>query len=95
MTLHCGRTACRCTHTEGCEKGFIHVRYVSRKWIKTKTGNKEIEKWYDGVVFCKVCDPERAHIQETSRSTEELTERLRARSNNKSNTYEESKTRTL
>ena len=96
---HCGRISCRCTHSEGCVKGFIETNYVTKKYIDTPVGQRLIETKYDGVVFCAVCDPERAHIQNTSRSSEEMTERLRARSNAKSSDNyqreEASKTRTL
>ena len=60
---------------------------------------QKIEQWYDGVQFCPVCDPERAHIQATSQSSEEMADRLRNRSQFKaSENYERqeaSKTRTL
>lgn len=97
--MHCGRINCRCTHTEGCEKGFISVRYLDRT---EKIRNNEkviIETWYDGVYFCNVCDPERAHIQQTSTSSEEMAHRLRERSKYKhAENYEQqevAKTRTL
>lgn len=58
-----------------------------------------IETWYDGVRFCPICDPERAHIQDTSTSSEELAERLRNRSSlRSSDNYdreEATRTRTL
>lgn len=97
--MHCGRINCVCTHTEGCVKGFIHTRYVDRKELIRNGEKKVVETWYDGVLFCPTCDPERAHIQNTSRSSEEMTQRLRERSSLKSSDYydkeEASKTRTL
>lgn len=96
---HCGKTNCRCTHTDGCVKGFIETNYYTRRYIDTPNGQKLVETKYDGVIFCGTCDPERAHIQSTSRSSEEMTERLRARSHTKSSENyqreEASKTRTL
>lgn len=96
---HCGRINCICTHTDGCIKGFIHGRYEDRKEIKTSTGLKTVRTFYDGVLFCPTCDPERAHIQNTSRSSEEMAQRLRERSRYKAeenyNNNEASKTRTL
>ena len=97
--MHCGRINCRCTHTEGCEKGFIHTRYVDRK-EKIRKGEKQVvETWYDGVLFCSVCDPERSQIQRTSTSSEEMAQRLRERSKYKhAENYEQKeleKTRTL
>jgi hypothetical protein len=96
---HCGKMNCRCTHTDGCVKGFIEKDYVIKKFFDTPTGQRVVETKYEGVVFCSTCDPERAHIQNTSRSSEEMTERLRARSHSKSSENyqreESSKTRTL
>ena len=99
MNTRCNRTNCICTHTDGCDKGFIFVRYKHIE--KRMREGKEIliETWYDGVRFCPVCDPERAHIQATSISSEELAERLNNRSHFKySENYEKqemNKTRTL
>jgi hypothetical protein len=97
--MHCGKVNCICTHNNGCEKGFIHTRYSDKRYINTPDGQKVVETWYDGVLFCPTCDPERAYIQKTSRSSEEMTQRLRERSSLKSNDYydkeEASKTRTL
>lgn len=96
---HCRRPNCRCTHTDGCERGFISVIYVDEKVRYVNGEKKTVRTQYDGVEFCEVCDPERAYIQKTSKSSEELAERLRARSSYKSaENYERteaSKTRTL
>ena len=80
---HCGRAGCRCTHTENCERGWIFITYKSKD--KKRINGKEIvvEKEYEGVQFCPVCDPERAYIQSTSQSTTEMHQRLRERSNYK------------
>lgn len=96
---HCGRLNCRCTHTEGCERGFVHIRYLDEE-IKTRKGEKiVVERWYDGVQFCSVCNAERAHIQQTSMSTQEIGQRLRGLSSYKNTeNYEKQeagKTRTL
>lgn len=96
---HCGGLNCRCTHTEGCERGFIHVRYLDEE-IKTRKGERiVVERWYDGVQFCSVCYADRAHIQQTSMSTQEMGQRLRERSSYKNTeNYEKQeagKTRTL
>ena len=97
--MHCGKVNCICTHKDGCVKGFIHTRYADKRYINTPDGQKVVETWYDGVLFCPTCDPERAHIQKTSRSSEELNQRLQERSSLKSNDHydkeEASKTRTL
>lgn len=97
--MKCERTNCICTHTEGCEKGFIFTRYKDVKEIVREGEKKTIETWYDGVLFCPTCYPERAFIQRTSQSSEEMSHRLRERSSLKSTENyeksEESKTRTL
>jgi hypothetical protein len=99
MDTHCLRNACKCKHVD-CVKGFIHTTYVSTKEIKTREGEvKTIETEYDGVLFCPTCDPERASIQRTSASPEEMRERLANRSPLKAKDNfekeEASKTRTL
>ena len=98
MDTSCNRTNCMCPHTE-CVKGFIEIRYkhVEKKLYK----GQEIttETWYEGVKFCEVCDPERAHIQQTARSTQEMVEKLTSRTPIKqAENYKkeiENKTRTL
>ena len=99
MDNHCMRNACPCKHVE-CVKGFIHTTYVSTKETRTKEGEiKTIEIEYEGVLFCPTCDPERASIQRTSASPEEMRERLANRSQFKAienfEKEEASKTRTL
>lgn len=96
---HCGRLNCRCTHTEGCERGFISLRYADYQEKIVKGEKIEVVTWYNGVQFCSVCEPERAHIQNTSITSEELGQRLRERSKYKhAENYENKeseKTRTL
>lgn len=96
---HCGRLNCQCTHTEGCERGYIWVRYRDVRTVNSSEGKKEVVTWYDGVHFCKICDPDRAYLQSISRTSDELQQRLRERSNHKqAENYEKqeaSKTRTL
>jgi hypothetical protein len=99
MDTRCNKVNCICTHTDGCEKGFIWVRYKHTE-KKMRLGKQIlIETWYDGVRFCPICDPERAHIQDTSTTSEELAERLRNRSSlRSSDNYdreEATRTRTL
>jgi len=82
-----------------CDNGYVWVRYKNS--IKTTFKGEEFikETWYDGIRFCPVCDPERAHIQNTSTSSEELGQRLRELSHYKSaenyDKQEASKTRIL
>jgi hypothetical protein len=97
---HCGKTGCFCTHTEPCEYGFIWVEYYEDKKTITKEGNtKVVSERFEGVNFCPTCDPERAGIQKSSRTRQELFERLQSRSKfTKTKAYEEeerSKTRAL
>ena len=95
----CNRLDCRCTHTDGCERGYIYLKYLDRQEKMFNGEVRIVEKWYDGVRFCQVGDTERAHIQATSTSSEELGQRLRNRSQFKHaenyETQEASKTRTL
>lgn len=99
MNNRCTKLNCYCTHTDGCERGYIFVRYKHTE--KRIREGKEIlkETWYDGVRFCPICDPERAHIQNTSTTSEEFAERLRNRSTLKSSANydkeEATRTRTL
>ena len=97
--MHCGKLSCICTHDNGCEKGFIWTRYPDRKEVIRNGEKKVVETWYEGVLFCPTCDPERAYIQKTSRTSEEMAQRLTERSKYKQEeTYknnETSKTRTL
>lgn len=99
MDIRCNKVNCNCTHSDGCEKGYIFVKYKHTE--KRMRENKEIliETWYDGVRFCPICDSERAHIQATSTSSEELAERLNNRSSLKSSDNydkeEATRTRTL
>jgi len=67
-----------------CDNGYVWVRYKNS--IKTTFKGEEFinETWYDGIRFCPVCDPERAHIQNTSTTSEELGQRLRELSHYKS-----------
>jgi uncharacterized Zn finger protein (UPF0148 family) len=99
MDTRCNKLNCFCTHTDGCEKGFIWVRYKHTEKRMREGKQILIETWYDGVRFCPICDPERAHIQDTSTSSEELAERLRNRSSlRSSDNYdreEATRTRTL
>ncbi len=99
MDTHCMRNACKCKHVD-CVKGFINTTYVTTKKTRTREGKEvttEIE--YEGVLFCPTCDPERASIQRTSASPEEMRERLANRSQYKAvenfEKEEASKTRTL
>jgi guanylate kinase len=99
MDNNCVRNVCPCKHID-CVKGFIHTTYVSTKETRTKEGEvKTIETEYEGVLFCSTCYPERASIQSTSASSEEMRERLSNRSQFKAKENfekeEASKTRTL
>ena len=83
-----------------CVNGFISLEYKSVTTKKTREGNViNIENVYDGVAFCPTCEPERAQIQQSSKSNEEYWQRLRTRSQYKvAENYdlnEASKTRTL
>jgi guanylate kinase len=80
MALACKREGCKCSHTD-CDNGYIFTTYVTKTERKARNGEKiVVENEYEGVLFCPDCDPERAHIQSTSSSTEEMARRLNERS---------------
>ena len=100
MSGKCAKTNCICTHTDPCEYGYIWTRYKEITPSKLRNGlTIENESWYDVVSFCPTCDPERAHIQNTSTSSDQMQERLKARSQfNVAENYdktEQGRTRTL
>lgn len=78
--FHCGKPSCICTHTDGCDKGWINVQY----WVDS-SGNicsefDNIDKTqHEGAVPCENCDYEKWHIWKSSTTSEEYHERLRAR----------------
>ena len=80
MALACKNPECRCEHID-CDNGYIFTTYVSKTENKARNGEKiVVETEYEGVLFCPDCDPERAHIQSTSSSSEEMARRLNERS---------------
>jgi len=85
---HCGNASCECTHTHGCEKGWVYGKHLDEKFVE-----------YEAVSPCPNCDPDRYEIFHTSKSRHELFERLRARgTHTRRKAYEDndrSKTRTL
>ena len=101
LDMHCGRAGCLCTHTHGCECGWIWTEYVDEKIIKrNNSGARDvIRQTYQGVYPCPVCDPERHSLYLNSKSHEEYTEALRNRGTfKKKKAYEDnerSETRTL
>lgn len=100
MVYHCGQTNCDCTHTQGCEFGWIFGKETDRRVTRTKDGEtKVIETTYEVAYPCSNCQPEKARIFATARNRQELQEMLRSRSNhNRLKTFEESeerKTKTL
>ena len=98
--IPCHRANCLCKHEEPCAAGWVTFRY---KKVEERIGRDGIrftnETWYDGARPCPTCDPERAHIFDTSATQAELQERLKARSNlnrtAQQENYEASRTRTL
>ena len=76
MALACKREGCKCSHTD-CDNGYIFTTYVTKTENKARNGEKiVVETEYEGVLFCPQCDPQRAHIQSTSSSSEEMARRL-------------------
>lgn len=100
MGIPCNRVGCICTHTDGCEAGWIAIEYwVDARGVACSEFAKIPKQKYEGVIPCKNCDPERWIIWNTSRNSREYHERLIARStHNRTKAYEseeQSKTRTL
>jgi guanylate kinase len=80
MALACNREGCLCEHTD-CDNGYIFTTYVTKTERKARNGEEiVVETEYEGVLFCPQCDPQRAHIQSTSSSSEEMARRLNERS---------------
>ena len=98
---HCGKTGCICTHTHGCERGWIWIDYVDETIVKrNNSGARDaIRRKYQGVYPCPSCDPIRHELYISSKSTEEYLEKLRNRGNFKRqqayDDNERSQTRTL
>jgi hypothetical protein len=100
MGMPCGRTGCICTHTEECDHGWIWVTYwVDARGHRCSEFDNIKKRKYEGVVPCRNCDPERWQLWNTSTSSKEYGEKLRARSqSNRTKAYEDeerSRTRTL
>jgi hypothetical protein len=97
---HCGNSGCICTHTQGCERGWVYGKYNDDKVVKLPNGvNSTVTETFEGVSPCPICDPDRYEIFLTSKSRLELFERLRKRGTHQRakayNEEENSKTRTL
>ena len=97
---HCGVTGCICTHTQGCERGWIYGKYNEDKVVKLPNGvHSTVTETFEGVSPCPICDPDCYEIFLTSKSRLELFERLRKRGTHQRakayNEEENSKTRTL
>jgi hypothetical protein len=97
---HCGNSGCICTHTQGCERGWIFGKYTEDKVVKLSNGiHSTVTETFEGVSPCPICDPDRYEIFLTSKNRQELFERLRKRGTHQRakayNEEENSKTRTL
>jgi len=101
MGVPCEKPSCICTHTDGCNAGWIDVDYwVDSKYkVVDEFAMIEGKRKYEGAIPCQNCDYERWEIWKTSQNSKEYAERLRARSTyNRTKAYESeenSKTRTL
>lgn len=63
---HCGRKDCVCTHTGGCDRGFINL-------VELRPDGSERDL---GVSPCRTCRQELSDIVETSWSNEERQRRI-------------------
>ena len=79
--MKCPKEVCACNHLDPCEAGWVRVTQTEIQVRTLRDGStKEIEQVYDSYTFCPTCDPERAHILATSKTSEERTRRLANRS---------------
>lgn len=77
---HCGKPICICTHTDGCDAGWITSDYwVDRDGVRCEEFDNIQKTKHTGAVPCKTCDYDRWYIWNTSTTTEQYHERLRAR----------------
>jgi hypothetical protein len=100
LEKHCGVSGCICTHTLGCDKGWILGKFTEDKVVKLSNGISSTRtETFEGVSPCPMCDPDRYEIFITSKTRLELFERLRKRgTHQRAKAYDEdekSKTRTL
>lgn len=99
MNEPCKKINCQCDHSDPCTQGWVFIRYTDTLKRVVRGVIYETTKEYDGVRPCPTCDPERAQIVDTSKTSEELTHKLQQRSQFKvAENYdksEASKTRTL
>ena len=99
MNEPCKFQNCNCFHISPCEQGWIFYIHKETTQRTVKGVVYELTREYDSVRPCPTCDPERAQIFESSKSSEELAQRLQQRSQFKvAENYDKlqaSKTRTL
>ena len=80
MNEPCLKSNCQCNHLSPCEQGWIFFRYRNVIERNVKGVVYKTENEYDGTRPCPTCDPERAQIFDSSKTPEELAQRLRERS---------------
>ena len=100
MGYHCGKSSCSCTHSFGCEFGWIWGIEKERKVSRRPNGEEVVVvKQYDVVRPCPNCLPEKAVIFAQASNRRELQEALKKQSlSAKQKDYEETernKTKTL
>jgi guanylate kinase len=100
IAITCNRANCLCEHLDPCAAGWII--YTQKEEIQKKGRDGTVftvVNEYDVARPCPTCDPERAHIFDTSATKAELQERLKQRSTlnkvSQQDVYEASRTRTL
>jgi hypothetical protein len=99
LETHCGSRGCICTHTHGCDRGWVFMEYTDEIRVKVD-GLPTIQLVKrEGVRPCQMCDSERYEIWFSSKNSREYHDRLRDRSShNRTKAYdneERDKTRTL
>lgn len=88
IEYHCGNAGCICTHTQGCERGWIWGKHLDEHGVI-----------YEGVSPCAICDPDRYELFLHAKNRYELMEKLRSRGKHQRsqayNESEQSKTKVL
>ena len=96
---HCGMAGCICTHSYGCERGWIWRKYSDEKIVKLPDGQtKVVKEDYEGVHPCQNCDPDRYELFLHAKNPQDLGDKLRKRGLQRHKAYEDderAKTRTL
>lgn len=79
---HCGRAGCECSHTDGCEAGWIENRpgmVQADLFDAPEDAQPAARVQYDSVRPCPRCAPRRAELIEETADRRRAQQRLRVR----------------